>query len=312
MRFTIMLCLLLLGISTATGSECKNRGSLAINYCDNDNDLIADAPENPAEWVNPRILIVSFAPFGNYVTASTLFNPFIQHLESCLQRRVIFYPMQSNEAEIAAMHSGRLHIAGFSTGSLVTAVNQAGAVPFATQGDEEGIVGANLIVIVRTDSPYQTLSDLKNRRVIHSSSTSLTGHLATFTLFPKEGLTPGVDYKIMFSGQHNRSIAGVKSGDYDAATTTTEVLNHMIQHQEVNPNDFRIIYRSQIFPSAAFTYAHNLDPDLKKQIQSCFMQHQFSKAAEQVFPQGKFFVPVNYHIDWDEIRQILDNIPPSP
>lgn len=305
-RAIIILLLLLFKTSIAIAQECQNRGALASNYCDNNHDLTADQPQNHAEWVNPKTLILSFAPFEKYIQPSTIFTPLISHLESCLQRRVIFYPMQSNEAELAAMRSGRVHIAAYSTGSIVAAVNQVGAVPFVTHGNDQGIVGANLIVIVRKDSPYQQLADLKNRRVIHSSPTSLTGHLGALALFPKEGLYPGMDYPIIFSGKHDLSIQGVKSGDYDAATTTTEIFYRMIQHKEIETDDFRILYQSQTFPSAAFTYAHNLDPHLKKEIRECFINYQFKETSKQLFPQAQYFIPVDYKKDWAEIRHILD------
>lgn len=255
----------------------------------------------------PAPLILSFPPFEEYIDTDKAFNPFIGYLESCLEKKVIFYPMRSNEAEIAAMKSGRLHIAGFSTGSTVTAVNQAGAVPFATQGNDAGFVGGKLIVIVRKDSPYQQLSDLKQKRVAHSSATSLTGHLAPLALFPKEGLIPQQDYQILFSGTHDQSILGVLSGDYDAATTTTEVFTIMIKHQEIAAQDFRIIYESKTFPSAAFSYASTLAPDLQLQIKQCFFSYEFPEEMQKVSGNSTRFVPINYQQDWADIRKILDS-----
>jgi len=38
-------------------------------------------------------------------------------------KKVVFFPVQSNAAEIEAMRSGRLHIAGVSTGPTPIAVN---------------------------------------------------------------------------------------------------------------------------------------------------------------------------------------------
>lgn len=314
MRTMIISLLFFIGTSIAgslivVADECLYRGDLSNNYCDNNQDLLADTPEDPALWVDPQTLIVSFAPFGDYVATGALFNPLLNHLEHCLQRRVIFYPMQSSEAEIAAMRSGRLHVAGFSTGSTVAAVNQAGAVPFATHGNHLGFVGAHLIVIVRSDSAYYKLSDLKNRRIIHSNATSLTGHLGALALFPKEGLTPGIDYPIRFSGKHDRSIQSVKSGDYDAATTTTEILNRMIHYQEVEQDDFRIIYQSQKFPSAALAYAYNLKPQLQENLRACFFNYQFSPEMKENFIGGEYFVPISYQQDWAEIRGILEKSP---
>lgn len=289
-RTPFIISLLLLGMSFA--------------FAENHNIVNITPKSSPQN--SPSPLILSFAPFEEYIDTDKIFDPFITYLESCLNRRVIFYPMQSNDAEIAAMRSGRLHIAGFSTGSTVTAVNQAGAIPFATQGNEEGFVGANLIVLVRKDSPYQQLSDLKQKRVAHSSRTSLTGHLAPLAFFPKEGLTPQKDYRIFFAGKHDQSILGVLSGDYDAATTTTEIFNRMVEHQEIDPADFRIIYKSQTFPSAAFTYSPTLAPELQQNIKQCFLNYSLPEEMRKGFGNSDRFVPVDYEQDWAHIREILE------
>ena len=47
--------------------------------------------------------------------------------------KVVFFPVESNAAQLEAMRSGRLHVAGFNTGSNPIAVSCAGFVPFAMQ-----------------------------------------------------------------------------------------------------------------------------------------------------------------------------------
>ncbi|MCH3689019.1 PhnD/SsuA/transferrin family substrate-binding protein, partial [Campylobacter lari] len=80
---------------------------------------------------------------------------------------------------------GRLHVGGFSTGPTAFAVNIAGAVPFAVKGYAEGFQGYNLIVIVKKDSPYQKLTDLKGKKLAHTAPSSNSGHMAPVALFPK-------------------------------------------------------------------------------------------------------------------------------
>ena len=110
------------------------------------------------------------------------------------------------------VRAGRLHVGSFSTGPTSFAVNIAGAVPFAVRGTEKGFMGYQVITIVKKDSPYQKLSDLKGKRVAHVAPSSNSGHMAPLALFPKEGLTPEQDYKLIFSGKHDQSIMGVAIG----------------------------------------------------------------------------------------------------
>lgn len=305
MQSLLIFFILLLNISIVYSSECLNRGTLSANYCDNDYDFLADPPVNAKEWINPEILIFSYIDPESKDNFSYNFTTFIAYLESCLQREVGFYQMKSNLAGIYAMQNGRAHIAGFSTGSTVFAVNQAGAIPFATRSYVDPSYNNRLLVITHKDSPYQGISDLKNKDIAHSNEYSFTGHLATFSLFPPEGLIPNIDYEILFSGTHERSIAGVKYGTYDAAVISSEALSRMISSNEVQEIDFKIIYQSQSFNSDSFSYAHNLTPTLKNEIKQCFYNYNFPEEMQKRLLGSQYFIPVDYQKDWAEIIKMI-------
>ena len=296
---------LLLGISISFGDACENRGDLSLKFCDRNFNLVADTPSDPNEWINPDPLIISLIPKEDPLSYATEMADFYQYLKSCLDRNVIFYPLQSSDAEIDAMKNGRIHVASFSSGTTIIAVNVAGAVPFAVKGDISGPVDTNMLVIVRADSPYQSLSDLKGKRVAHVNATSFTGHLAALSFLPSEGIEPHTDYQIYFSGKHNRSINGVKSGDYDAATIASEVLDRMMAGQDVSYDDFRILYKSDALPSAAFSYAHNLAPDLQNQLRSCFYNYKFTPEMTASFLGSDRYLPINYKDSWKTAREII-------
>ena len=300
------LITLLLGSSIALGDTCQNRGELSSQFCDNDYNLVADTPLDPNEWIDPATLIITTAPNEDSMAYATELDDLFEYLESCLNRRIIYYPLQSNSAEIESMKNGRVHIASFSSGATVAAVNEAGAVPFAAKGTVEGIKSTHMIVIVRADSDYITLADLKGTRVAHVDKTSNTGHLLALALLPIAGITPGRDYQIIFSGKHDRSTLGLKSGDYDAATIADEVLDRMAGRGNVTQQDFRILYKSGQFPSSVFSYAHNLAPKLQAELVGCFFNFEFTQIMKETFSQTDQFIPVNYEQDWKIVRDIID------
>src|SRR5437868_7092242 len=172
---------------------CSNRGELDALYCDENRDLVADPPKDPKKFKNPSTLVFTYTPVEDPAVYENIFKPFTDHLGKCTGKRVVFYQVQSNAAEIEAMRSGRLHVGGFSTGPTAFAVNIAGAVPFAIKGYEKDFQGYNLIVVVKASSPYQKLTDLKGKKVAHTAPSSNSGHMAPMALFPKEGLTPDKD-----------------------------------------------------------------------------------------------------------------------
>src|SRR5258706_3023492 len=283
---------------------CKNRGDLDPQYCDENKDLVADVPADPKKWKNPSTIVFTYTPVEDPAVYETIFKPFTAHLSQCLNKKVVFYQVQNNAAEIEAMRSGRLHVGGFSTGPTAFAVNIAGAVPFGIKGTEKEFQGYNLIVIVKASSPYQKLTDLKGKKVAHTAPSSNSGHMAPLALFPAEGLTPDKDYKIVFSGKHDQSVLGVNSGDYDAAAVASDVFHRMGVRGQIKESDYRIIYRSQKFPTSSFAYAHDLEPKLVDKMLTCFYEYRFPPEMVKAFDGADRFFPINYQTTWDVVRNV--------
>jgi phosphonate transport system substrate-binding protein len=290
----------------AQGGECKNRGQLDTLYCDENGDLVADAPTDPKKWRDPSALVFAYTPVEDPAVYANAFKPFTDHLTSCTGKRVVYYPVQSNSAEIEAMRSGRLHVAGFSTGPTGFAVNMAGAVPFATKGTEKGVQGYRLLAIVRNDSPFQKLSDLKGKRVAHTSPSSNSGNLAPRVLFPPLGLKPDEDYKPLMSGGHDKSALGVQTGDYDMAPVASDVYDRMVLRGTIKGEGMRIIYQSPIFPTSSFALAHDLKPDLFNKIKECFFNFRFPPSMVKEFNGDDRFVEITYKDTWAVVRDVAE------
>ena len=290
----------------AQTDTCKNRGQLDTNYCDENKDLVADAPTDQKRWKDPSTLVFAYTPVEDPAVYQNIFKPFTDYLGQCTGKRVVYYPVQSNSAEIEAMRSGRLHVAGFSTGPTGFAVNLAGAVPFAAKGTEKGPHGYHLLSIVKKDSPYQKLGDLKGKRVAHTAPSSNSGHLAPLVLYPPEGLKPNEDYKPIMSGGHDKSALGVASGDYDMAGVASDVYERMVTRGTIKGDDFRIIYKSPVFPTSSFAYAHDLKPDLAKKMVDCFYKFRFTPEMTKEFNGDDRFFPITYKDNWKVVRDIAE------
>ncbi|KXO13682.1 Phosphonate ABC transporter phosphate-binding periplasmic component [Moritella sp. JT01] len=290
--------------SITMASECANRGVLDDRYCDENMDLVADIPKDPSDWSDPSTLVFTYTPVEDPAVYKDAFADFQAHLSKITGKRVIYYTVHSNSAQVEAMRSGRLHVAGFSTGPTGYAVNLAGYVPITVKGNEDGFNGYNLITIVRKDSGINSMADLKGKKVAHTSASSNSGNLAPRALFPAEGLVPDVDYKVFYSGKHDQSILGVFNGDYDAAPVASDVYDRMVDAGRVDGSVLKIIYRSPRFPTSAFGYAHNLKPELAKKIQEAFYSYRFTDEMKASFKDADRFVPITYKAEWGVIRDI--------
>lgn len=294
------------GVTTAAAQDnCAERGALDLIYCDANGDLVADAPSDPAELNDPSTLVFAYTPVEDPAVYADIWEPFISHLEDATGRDVQFFAVQSNSAEVEAMRSGRLHIAGFSTGPTPFAVNLAGAVPFAIMGAEDGQFGYKLQVFTQADSDIQAMTDLAGKRVAHTSPTSNSGNQAPRALFPALGVTPDEDYEVTYSGSHDQSMLGVVAGDYDAAPVASEVVERMAERGLYDTADVRMLWESDPFPTTSYTLAHDLDPALAEKIKEAFFSFDFegSKLGEE-FKGVSGFIPITYKDQWAVIRQI--------
>lgn len=288
----------------AVADECKNRGVLDDRYCDENNDLVADSPKDPEQWRDPSTLVFTYTPVEDPAVYKDAFKDFQEYLSKVTGKRVVYYTVHSNSAQVEAMRSGRLHIAGFSTGPTGYAVNLAGYVPIAVKGTAQGFQGYNLITITRKDSGIDTMLDLKGKKVAHTSASSNSGNLAPRALFPALGIVPDKDYKVLYSGKHDQSILGVYNGDYDAAPVASDVYDRMVSADRVDDDNLKIIYRSPKFPTSAFGYANDLHPDLVKKIESAFSTYRFTPEMSATFKGADRFAPITYKEEWGVIRDI--------
>ena len=285
---------------------CSHRGELDALYCDENRDLVADPPKDPKKFKNPSTLVFTYTPVEDPAVYENVFRPFTEYLGKCINKRVVFYQVQSNAAEIEAMRSGRLHVGGFSTGPTNYAVNLAGAVPFAVKGNAKEWQGYQLVFVVRQDSLYKKLADLKGKKVAHVQPSSNSGNLAPRALFPKEGIVPDQDYKVLYSGKHDQTVMGVLSGDFDGGPVASDVFKRMIERGQVKAEDFRIIYRSQTFPTSSFAYAHDLDPKLRDTMLKCFYDYRFTAEMQKAFDGADRFFPITYKEHWAVVRQVAE------
>jgi phosphonate transport system substrate-binding protein len=294
----------LVGLTATAGHALDPR------FTDADGDLIADTPTDPKDQADPATLIFAYTPVEDPEVYRKVWDEFIAHLSKETGKKVVFFPVQSNAAEIEAMRAGRLHIAGFNTGSVPIAVNCAGFAPFAMAASKTGAFGYEMEIIVQADGPIKTVEDLRGKSVAFTDPNSNSGYKAPSAILKsKFGLEAGRDFKSTFSGKHDNSIIGVANKDYDAAAIANAVMTRMIARGAVDGSKLRSIYKSQTFPTTGYGLAHNLKPALAEKIKAAFFNFKWegtALAAEfaKSSPPEEKFIPIDYKGYWSIVRDI--------
>ncbi len=297
---------LAIGAINPASAACKNRGDLDVRFCDDDGDLVADTPADSSKWLNPDTLIFSYTPVEDPSVYENVFTEFIDYLAKNTGKKVKWYGAESYAAQVEAMRSGRLHVAGISTGPTVFGVNLAGYVPIAIMGKHDGRFGYRLQLITHKSTDIKKVSDLKGRKVAHVTPSSNSGNQAPRALFKSLGVVPDKDYKVTYSGKHDNSIMGVANKDYDAAPIASSVLDRMHDKGIVNKNDLRVIWQSKLFPTTSYGFAHNLHPDLQRQITYAFLSFDWKGTAlhKEFGKKSDRFISISFKDHWTDIRTI--------
>ncbi|PYF78940.1 MULTISPECIES: phosphate/phosphite/phosphonate ABC transporter substrate-binding protein [Marinomonas] len=280
--------------------------SLDSRYVDNDNDLVADIPTDKSQLTDPSTLIFAYTPVEDPAVYEDVWSDFLEHMEDVTGKKVKFYPVQSNAAQIEAMRAGRLHVAGFNTGSNPLAVACAGFRPFAMMAAADGSFGYEMEIITYPSSGINSPEDIKGKKLAFTSQTSNSGFKAPSAILKADfDMLPERDFEPVFSGKHDNSILGVANKDYPAAAVANSVLKRMISRDVVQSEQIKSIYKSQTFPTTGYGVAYNLKPELQDKIKEAFFTFNWEGSKlKQEFKNEDQFLPITFKEHWNVIRKI--------
>lgn len=281
--------------------------ALDARFKDADGDMVADTP---ADTIDPPVLIFAYTPVEDPAVYAKVWDGFLKHLGQVTGKRIQFFPVQNNAAQIEAMRAGRLHVAGFNTGSTPLAVNCSGFAPFAMMASKSGAFGYEMEVITYPGSGIRTMEDIRGKKFAFTAETSNSGYKAPAALLRDEfKLEAGKDYTPVFSGKHDNSVLGVANKDYPAASIANGVMKRMMGRNVVKPEQIVSIYKSGTFPTTAYGHVYNLKPELAAKVKQAFFTFQWEGSAlltefQTTEPPQEQFVPITYRQHWEVVRKV--------
>ena len=275
---------------------------------------VAETPDDESEWLDPDTLEFSLTPTEDPTVYEDTLQPLLDNIAEETGKEVNYASLNSYAAQVEAMRSERLHLAGFSTGAVPYAVNIANAVPFSIQIDGGGgSFGYRLWLVTQVDNPdIGSLKDLAGdpmQNVAHADPSSNSGNLAPRALFANEGVVPEEDYEVSYSGGHQQSSLGVANGDYEAAPLCSTCFARVARDGQLDPTQLKAVYASEPFPTTSFSYVNTLHPDIQEGVRKAFLDfdYQDTSIAEEFEGRGTW-VEIDYATVYDIILQIQESL----
>jgi phosphonate transport system substrate-binding protein len=199
-------------------------------------------------------------------------EPLARYLSQRLGVAVRIFRSADYAGLVEAMRSGNLEFAGLGPANYALARRVMGerVVPVATMVDNESGAGYHSIIVVRADSPYHAVADLRGRRFAYADPNSTSGYVAPVFYLRREGIDPEHFFsQTAFSGSHENSVIAVLNGTFDAAATFWNNeergnVQRMVEKGMIPANSIRIIWTSPLIPNSPYVVRADLPEELKQ------------------------------------------------
>lgn len=143
-----------------------------------------------------------------------------QYLQKATGLTVRVNRVSDYNSVIQALASGQVDVAMMGAGAYANVHDQLGhlAAPALLMLGASGETGYYSALIVRSDSPYRSLADLKGKSLAVVDLNSTSGYLFPMHALRKEGIDAGKYFsRIGVTGGHAQSVIAVYNRQYDAA-----------------------------------------------------------------------------------------------
>lgn len=288
-------------------ADVASSEKLNPKFTDANGDLVADAPKDKKELLDPEEINFSYVASSDSEDEAVTWKEFIAALSEKLGKPVNLVTYADVGEQTRALQAGDLHVTAFATGETPEAVNEAGFVPAACFADADGNFSYTMKIIVPADSDIKKVEDIRGKRMTFVRPRSNSGCTAALVMLMKEhDLQPERDYNWGWSFGHENSIKGIAEKKFMAAAVASDILTRMIASGDIAESDVSVIYESKPYPPGVVGYAYNLKPELSEGIIDTLMTFDWKGTGLENGP-GKSgsvkFAPVDYKKDWEPVRE---------
>ena len=162
---------------------------------------------------------------------------------------------------IEAMRAKKIELAYFGPASFCQAwlVTNGQVEPLVARLNKDGSFGYHSVVVVKADSPYKRIEDLRGKKLAWADPNSTSGHQAPRFFLSEAGFDPDKFFgQTAFSGSHENSIIALLNGTFDAAATSwhSERDNNFVRMEEkkmIPPGQVRVIWKSPNLPDSPWS-----------------------------------------------------------
>jgi len=187
---------------------------------------------------------------------------------------------------IEGMRFKKVQAAWLGNKSAMEAVDRSGAEVFAQQVSADGALGYYSHLVVRSDSPLNSVEDvLKNGKSLsfgNGDPNSTSGYLVPgFYVFAKNNVDAKKLFKVTRAANHETNLLTVASKQVDVATANSEALDRLKIVQPEKFKEIKVIWTSPLIASDPILMLKDLPESTKQKLKDFFYGYGKTDAKEK-------------------------------
>jgi phosphonate transport system substrate-binding protein len=253
------------------------------------------ATEASADWREKyKTVKLGSVTVENQAATVTRFKPFADYLEKKLGAKVEVFTASDYAGIVQALSAGQIHLgrmggAAYAAGYIDS---KGGIEPLVMNVEPNGGRGYHSVLIVRSDSPYKSIEDLKGKSLAWADPNSTSGYLVPNAALRDAGIDPQKHFsRTLFSGGHEQSVL---KGNFDSAFTWTSPGHQsgqfriMMDRGMLKLEDVRIVWESPLIANPLWAVPKSIPADMRKDLLDLFLKlAKDDMAMAEAAAQGK-------------------------
>ncbi|CAM3187902.1 phosphonate ABC transporter substrate-binding protein [Pseudomonas floridensis] len=202
---------------------------------------------------------------------------------------------------IQGMRFNKVDVAWLGNKAAMEAVDRSNGEIFAQTSAANGAAGYWSLLIVRKDSPINSVEDmLKNAKTLtfgNGDPNSTSGYLVPgYYVFAKNHVDASTAFKRTLNSSHEVNALSVAKGQLDVATFNTESWDRLAVTQPDKVEQLKVIWKSPLIPADPMVWSKALSDENKAKIREFFAGYGNTDEEKTVLANmqlGKFLTSSN-------------------
>ncbi len=250
----------------------------------------------------PNVFLFGFDLRATPEEDAKQYLPFLRYLENATGYRFNLCFTSKHKDIVQVLGTGEIDFAAIGAGSYLRAHREHGVIPVARGLNSLGKGEYQSLIIVRPDSGFKEVKDLRGKRFAFGSINSTQGHIIPRIMLAQQGLRMEDLGSYEFTGSHFECANSVTSGRFDAGGIQDTMGRELAERGLV-----KILQTSEYYPSSGISAYRNVPTEVIAAVKKALLDFQpLGRDAEPLYHWERTEMPNGFieakDEDYEEFR----------